>query len=512
MKRTPKFPSIFLFMFAVPFLGAGLMVTFAGLAGSGQGTGKAPAWFALLGVPFVLLGIGCIYLAFYGRKKLNQQASREEQAPGSPWLWREDWAVGRAVSDNQNRAISLWIITVLANCLILPIAIVALPPMQGLFNGRSLILIGFCILSLGLLVAAVRATIRRKRFGKTYFEFASAPFSPGGTLSGRIHLHLPTTAEHGIDLRLRCVRRIVTHSGKNSNTTEVPLWEDEHNVGAASISSGPLGSAIPVSFQIPANAASTDHEVANDQILWRLHAKADVPGVDYSDDFEVPVFHSRTTQPRKQPLREGLSGFADAFIATAASLTPETDASEVSAPAKPQVVISTTGEGTQFYFSAARNFGKAVGTFFFAAIWTMAVYFMAGRAPLFFTVIFGLANLLLICLFLTLAFGSWRIVVGNGRVRIRRSFLGIGRWREIESSDIASVLPVVSAQGGTQSNYSIRLRTQTGRKITLADLIPTRQEARWVVSQIEQLAGLKLDTHVEVDLPYAAARRDRGIQ
>ncbi len=34
----------------------------------------------------------------------------------------------------------------------------------------------------------------------------------------------------------------------------------------------------------------------NDQVLWLLHAQADVPGVNYSDDFEVPVFR-RTPSP-----------------------------------------------------------------------------------------------------------------------------------------------------------------------------------------------------------------------
>jgi hypothetical protein len=50
--------------------------------------------------------------------------------------------------------------------------------------------------------------------------------------------------------------------------------------------------------------------------------------------------------------------------------------------------------------------------------------------------------------------------------------------------------------------YAIRLRTKNGRRVTLADEISSRQEARWIVSQIETLAGLKIDTHVEIDAPY----------
>jgi hypothetical protein len=46
------------------------------------------------------------------------------------------------------------------------------------------------------------------------------------------------------------------------------------------------------------------------------------------------------------------------------------------------------------------------------------------------------------------------------------------------------------------------LRTKNGRRVTLADEINSRQEARWIVSQIETLAGLTIDTHVEVDSAY----------
>src|SRR5437016_8560580 len=58
-------------------------------------------------------------------------------------------------------------------------------------------------------------------------------------------------------------------------------------------------------------------------------------------------------------------------------------------------------------------------------------------------------------------------------------------------------------QGSCSGNqlHAIRMRLKDGRKFTLADEIDSRQEARWVVSQIETLAGLRLDTHVEVDLP-----------
>ena len=39
-------------------------------------------------------------------------------------------------------------------------------------------------------------------------------------------------------------------------------------------------------FSIPSDAYESYHDQPNDQVLWLLHAQADVPGVNYFDDFE----------------------------------------------------------------------------------------------------------------------------------------------------------------------------------------------------------------------------------
>ena len=77
---------------------------------------------------------------------------------------------------------------------------------------------------------ALRSTLRRERYGTTYLEFNSLPFSPGKRVSGQIQLRLPTSIPHGVDLQLSCVRRIITGSGKEQTTNEIVLWQGEANV------------------------------------------------------------------------------------------------------------------------------------------------------------------------------------------------------------------------------------------------------------------------------------------
>lgn len=62
----------------------------------------------------------------------------------------------------------------------------ALPPLIRNSDPKALILIGFLLFPLILLMGALRATIRRERYGKTYFEFACLPFSPGKQVVGQI--------------------------------------------------------------------------------------------------------------------------------------------------------------------------------------------------------------------------------------------------------------------------------------------------------------------------------------
>ncbi|HVH86280.1 MAG TPA: HEAT repeat domain-containing protein, partial [Terriglobales bacterium] len=70
--------------------------------------------------------------------------------------------------------------------------------------------------------------------------------------------------------------------------------------------------------------------------------------------------------------------------------------------------------------------------------------------------------------------------------------------------------PVASMQSGTKSWYSLRLTTKAGRKLNLVDGVADRQEARWLVSQIETLAGLKQDTRVEFNDFYGPPPQ-RGV-
>jgi hypothetical protein len=439
-------------------------------------------------------------VALGGYRRLKQQAAVEEANPSAPWLWRMDWANRKAESLRKKSEATAWVVSIFFNLVILPVAASLVPQMARHSDPRAFLLLGFGLVDVILFVNAIRATLRRRSFGNTYFEFDALPFSPGRRVSGRIHLKLDRNAAHGIDLRLSCVRKIIQGSRDDRSTVQTVLWQTEQNVPPGAIQMEALGGMIPVDFLIPADAYVTDRDNPSDQVLWLLHAQAEIPGINYTDDFEVPVFKTSFSAERASAYSS-----SESFRSTTDS-SSESDATPLAAPAHPMVVISSEGGGTEFYFPALRTPSRALFLSLFTAIWTTAAYFLLhSPAPLIFPVVFGLSDVFLIWALLRVALGSARIRIGNGEISCRKRVLGIGTTRRISISEIDAIIALTNGQeygNQGQSMYAIRLRMKNGRRITLADEIASRQEARWIVSQLETLAGLKIDTHVEIDSSY----------
>src|SRR6266480_226598 len=505
MAQPSKVGPVILTIFAFPFLGGGLFFIYALTVASRN---FKPADLALrldMASFFFLVGAGLLFAAFKAYGFLKKQAALQEANPPSPWLWRADWAASRAEGANKRRYISAWIAAVFVNLITAPFMFGRIPELLRQGDPRAFILLAFCSFGAILTINAIRATIRHGRFGSSYFEFDSLPICPGRRMTGRIQLRFQTLAAHGIDLRLSCVRRIVSGSGNSRAVSNATLCQADKNVPSGAIEPGPLGRAIPVDFEVPADGLITDHSNADDQILWLLHAQADVPGADYSDDFELPVFRTADSPEPASDSASQANASSLGSVGFAAEKSTDADSGAVAQPARTKVVVSMHDGGTEFYFPPLRTPARALLLFVVSAAFTGAVYaLLHNRVPLLFTAMFALGDLLVLFGFLHVAFGSARIFGGNGEIQSRGGVLGFGALRRTPFAEIASILPVAGPSQGSGSDnsvYSIQLRTKSGKKFTLADEISSRLEARWIVSQLETVARLKLDTHVEVNLP-----------
>jgi HEAT repeats len=483
-------------MFLIP----GALALFTFVANSRNHSTSGTVAGAAIALFISAIGAGLVVASVAGYRRLKQQAGVEEANPSSPWLWRTDWANRRAENQRKKTEVTAWVVCIFCNIVIIPVAVSVVQQFARRNDPRVFLVLGFALVGLILLVIAVRATLRRRRFGNTFFELYSLPFSPGSRLAGKIHLKLDTNPANGVDLRLSCVRKTIHGSGEDRSTAQTVLWQTEQNIPLGAIEMDSVGKMIPVDFALPADAWVTDQDNPSDQVLWLLHARADLPGINYSDDFEVPVFKTSST-----PARSSAFASAETSGATTGSFG-ETDATPVAAPTHPVVVVSSQAGGTEFYFPPLRTPSRALFLFLFTAVWTTAAYFLfRSSAPRIFPIVFGGSDLFLIWALFHVSVGTARIRVGNGEIASSKRLLGIGATKRFSVSEIDAITAVTSGQqygNQGQSMYAIRLRTKNGRRITLADEIASRQEARWIVWQIETLAALKLDTHVEIDSPY----------
>ncbi|MGB9068271.1 MAG: hypothetical protein WCC21_06855 [Candidatus Acidiferrales bacterium] len=201
MTTPSKLGAVFMSVFGLPFLGMGLFAAYRFLNAANQPL-AARIGAAVFASVFAMIGGGIIFGSLYGYSLQKEQARRESANPTSPWLWRQDWAASRVESKNRSSAIGWWVAAVLVNMLLLPLSVGSIS--KGLSMQDPIYIIPATVELIGLLVlfGAIRATSRFKRFGKTYFEMASLPFSPGSRVAGAIHVHLDRDVHHGVDLTL----------------------------------------------------------------------------------------------------------------------------------------------------------------------------------------------------------------------------------------------------------------------------------------------------------------------
>jgi hypothetical protein len=452
-------------LFLLPFAGFGAFAAVKALGATAASDWKQAGFFSLFAVTFGGVGFGGIVALLMGRQRLADAEERQARNPDAPWLWRADWASGVVTDSSRTEMWTAWVFAAFWNLVSLPGA--ALGVRKGLEEGNRVALIAllFPAVGLGLLAWAVRATLRYRRYGISRFELATRPAVVGHTLGGTVRTPSDLRPPEGFQVVLSCIRRETTGSGKNRSTTEHLLWQDERRTMG-----GPGG--LPVAFAIPHDATPSDPGASNDRVLWRLQVTGDVPGVDYSAAFEVPVFHTSATDV---PLTD-----ADR-AAAAASMLP----ADYRPPAGSRIQVSTTRRGTEIYFPPARNTGFAAGITVFTAIWIGAIVLaLVLHAPILFPIVFGLFGLLLVYFMLDAWLGVTRVLAGDGEVTVATGWLVARHERTLRTAEIAGVTARIGSQQGNVPLYDISIETTAGKRVAAGRSVRDKHEAEWLAAAI----------------------------
>ena len=404
-------------------------------------------------------------MGFFDSDKTKQL---QAEHPDEPWKWREDWAAGHIASGTTASAVGAWIIALIWNAFSTP-ALFFFPSALKQ-NRAALVILLFPLIGIPLLYRAIRLTIAGRKFGVTNFVMAGIPGVIGGKLRGSIQAAFDPRSERSVTLKLTCIHRTVTHSSDGDSVNERILWQEERTLDVGGVEAGPSGCLIPVMFQIPSDAAQTSVSNMRDAIQWKLQAHADLPGIDYDAEFDVPVFRTKDSVPGGDP--------------------PQT----VDAPKKPTIRVQPTNAGgLEIVFPAARNPAVAGGVTLIFVIFSAALYFLVFVAPsIFFAFMFGITDAVVLLVVIMLWFLRQRVTIENGGVMIRSSVLGIARTRQISCADISDLKLNIGMQSGGGSGtpyYYIQLICRDGRKWTAGRQIRNKREAVWVMNQMKKAIG-----------------------
>src|SRR5208282_4123605 len=237
-------------------------------------------------------GFVALIFGINAKKTAMQSASLKLSVPETsekPWLKRGDWAAGRIASGTRKSVLLLWMFTLFWNAVSAPFVFTAIP--NGWHNGNHAVLIAlfFPIVGVAMIIFALNTTLTWRKFGQSIFEMAAIPGALGGTLEGEIQVKTRLQPQHGLQLRLSCIHRVTTGSGKNRRTVEKIFWQDEKWLRADLPQTDLNATGIPIYFKLPDNLPESTTG-AGDGTRWKLEASANLRGPNFHATFDVPVF------------------------------------------------------------------------------------------------------------------------------------------------------------------------------------------------------------------------------
>ncbi len=391
------------------------------------------------------------------------------EALEKPWLERKDWAAGRITSGVQKSVVLLWIFVLFWLAASTVITLLIVPPELHRGNQAALIALIFPVIGLAVLVFAVNTSRAWRRFGQSVFEMAAMPGALGGTLEGMVQVNARLRPEHGLHLRLSCLRRATTGTGKNRTTTEKILWQDEKWLRSDLPQTDLNATGIPVYFKLPADQPESTM-APGDGIHWKLEASAKVSGPNFHATFEVPVFKvPETPAPADDP-----------------TAPYQMSLDEIRQLIHSRIQVNDLADGgREFIFPAARNPGFAAGATAFLLIWTGIVIFLIWKqAPFIFPLVFGAIDLLMAAFTFDLWFRRGRVVATPAQVQIQMAWLGFKQQRTLKVSEVASIFNDIGATAGHTAYYDLKIRMRDGRELTAAKNLGSKPEADWLARQM----------------------------
>ena len=451
-------------VFALPFFISGVNLLTAGVRALHRGEGAA-GLLLTIGTGFTALSVAFVAVIWVFMRNAQAAARRRAVNPMQPWLWRDDWALRRVAEASPAARIALWVFALMWNAITIPMAL--LLARRFPHNPALAFIFLFAAVGLILLGAAVRGTLRQRKFGRSICAIDRLPIEPGQTLTGAVEHRGTQVPESGYRLVLACINRIVTGSGRSRSTSNETLWDAEQVVSGALAAPSPAGMRVPFSFEIAADAPSSDLDTPADMVLWQLTVTAALPGIDYAATFDLPVFATA-----------GAAGAHDVFRRQEA-------AKRELSPSSRATVSPLPAGGIEVRVPPHRDFGALATFFLFGAIWfgAIALIWRAG-APTFIAGAFSLFGVVILLMAVDYFTGTSVVTADRSGLQARRVVLGIPKATSIERDEVESIASKVGGHFSKRPYFDVEARLKNHSSRTLARYVVNRSDADAIAAKL----------------------------
>ena len=229
--------------------------------------------------------------------------SAENNLEAEPWTRREDWVKGE-ISEIGAYGPLLWIffISVLnALCFGIPLGFYFENP-----DSPDWIVISVCG---GMAIAGnfilIKRSIHEIRYGVSKLLLTDIPVEPGNYLQATVKtgVNAARFSNKSFDVSLVCANSKMSQykvAGSTASdqktrtqTTAYAIWSETKTFAGIRGNNGKY--EVKLVFRVPVDQPATQSETTSGRHYWLIRAEADLTGVNYKTEFEIPVFAKPST-------------------------------------------------------------------------------------------------------------------------------------------------------------------------------------------------------------------------
>lgn len=427
------------------------------------------------------IGLGLIIRVLRARKPTDTTDSIYQ---AQPWLLNDNWKTSAIRSSSKSSMYFTWGFAAFWNLISAPLPFVTYREIVEKDNYAALFALLFPLIGIGMIVWAARRTLEWRRFGAAPVVLDPFPGAIGGNVGGVIDINLPYVPGTVFRLTLTSIHSYVSGSGDNRNRKEAAKWQ---NSQVAQAKSGKNGTRLVFRFDVPGDLTESDAERSgNDYYLWRLNVQADLAGVDFDRDYEIPVY---------------ATGESSLNLSTYNMQSASSEQNRLDDLAAKGIFEVRRGPGgTELFYPAGRNrlsvlMGTIAGGVFAGAGWFLV--FSEGQT-VFGSVFAGIGSLIILGGLYAVT-NSLLVVSEAGHLKTVRRVMGISvRTRKMLRNNFVRFSRRRSSQSQAGSkhviHYSVYVVDKLGQKLVVGEGFKGEGEATAATRLIASELGLAAES------------------